>query len=153
MERNWNCFSPRRSYSSELDWRGDLPEIEQSDQQVKNEEEQQRTGSWETLLPSMLNSSSLEQLASDDGMADRRLYLIKSRLRFFRFPIKSGKSISSLWVKSSVVNWAQLPERETRCPIESRARRTLTYFIGQMFEMIVSNIQSQELNQMAHCHR
>ena len=69
----------------------------------------QLTGNWATLFPSMLNSSSLEQLASDVGMAERRLYLIRSRLRFFRLPINSGRSTNSLWVKSSVVSWAQLP--------------------------------------------
>jgi hypothetical protein len=63
-----------------------------------------QTGNCETLFPSILNSSSFEHLANDAGMADRRLYLINSRLRFFRLPINSGKSISSLWVKSNVVN-------------------------------------------------
>ena len=104
-------------YSNEPDWIGVPPE--------KRTETRPRTfrftvvwhsfpltGNWATLLPSMLNSSSLEQLASDDGMADRRLYLIKSRLRFFRLPINSGRSTSSLCVKSNVVNWAQLPDKE-----------------------------------------
>ena len=58
----------------------------------------------------MLNSSNFEQLASEGGMADKRLYLISNRLRFFRLPIESGKSINSLWVKSNVVSWAQLPK-------------------------------------------
>ena len=55
-----------------------------------------QTGSWDTLLPSMLNSSSFEQFASDGGMVERRLYLINNRLRFFRLPINSGRSTSSL---------------------------------------------------------
>ena len=99
-----------------------------------NKYREQRTGSWETLLPSILNSSSLEQLASDDGMADRRLYLIKSRLRFFRFPINSGKSISSLWVKSRVVNWAQLPKKtNNNVEIRSNAEvsRSLPISLGR----------------------
>jgi hypothetical protein len=55
-----------------------------------------QTGNWETLFPSILNSSSFEQLAKEDGMAERRLYLINSRLRFFKLPINSGKSTNSL---------------------------------------------------------
>ncbi len=59
-----------------------------------------------------MNSSSFEQLAKDGGMADRRLYLINSRLRFLRLPINSGKSTNSLCVKSNVVNWAQFPNKK-----------------------------------------
>jgi len=54
------------------------------------------TGNCETLFPSILNSSSLEQLAKDGGMVERRLYLINNRLRFLRLPINSGRSTSSL---------------------------------------------------------
>jgi hypothetical protein len=61
-----------------------------------NRMEIKQTGNCETLFPSILNSSSFEQLANDDGMAERRLYLINSRLRFLRLPINSGKSTSSL---------------------------------------------------------
>jgi hypothetical protein len=46
-----------------------------------------QTGNCETLFPSILNSSSFEQLANDGGMVERRLYLINNRLRFLRFPI------------------------------------------------------------------
>jgi hypothetical protein len=55
-----------------------------------------QTGNCETLFPSILNSSSFEQLAKEGGMAERRLYLINSRLRFLRLPINSGKSTNSL---------------------------------------------------------
>ncbi len=47
-------------------------------------------------------------------MVERRLYLINNRLRFLRFPINSGRSTSSLWVKSNVVNWAQFPKTKQK---------------------------------------
>lgn len=63
---------------------------------IKNNKNKIQTGNCDTLFPSILNSSSLEQFAKDDGMVERRLYLINSRLRFLRFPIDSGRSTSSL---------------------------------------------------------
>ena len=107
MEMNWNYYVLTKSYLNVLNLIEVLPRNEtkykRSIHQLKP------TGNCETLFPSILNSSSFEQLANEDGMVERRLYLINNRLRFFKFPIDSGRSMSSLWVRSNVVNWAQFP--------------------------------------------
>ncbi len=67
------------------------------------------SGSCETQLPSIVNSSMFSQWLSEIGICVRRLYLIPSRLRSFRLPIDSGNSHSSLCCTSRVVSCVQLP--------------------------------------------
>ncbi len=71
--------------------------------------ERRPSGSCETQLPSMVNSSMFSQWLSEIGICVRRLYLMPSRLSSFRLPIDSGSSHSSLCCTSRVVSCVQLP--------------------------------------------
>lgn len=86
------------------------------------------TGSVDTLLPSILNSSNLTQRDNEAGMSINLLYRNPNRLKLVKFPNVSGISHNSLCCKSKCVKARQFPSSVRRKQKIVRRRRKTSKF-------------------------